>query len=42
MGQPLEHGLKSAYLGMRMADHLGITDDEREAVFFGALIKDSG
>jgi hypothetical protein len=42
MGQPLEHGLKSAYLGLQLADRLGINDEEREAIFFGALIKDSG
>jgi hypothetical protein len=42
MGQPLEHGLKTAYLGLELADRLKIGQAEREAVFYGALLKDTG
>jgi hypothetical protein len=42
MGQPLEHGLKTAYLGLELADRLGVDPADREAVFYGALLKDSG
>jgi hypothetical protein len=42
MGQPLEHGLKTAYLGLTLADRLGADAEDREAVFYGALLKDAG
>jgi len=42
MGQAMEHGLKSAYIGLTIADQLGLSMAEREGVFYGALIKDAG
>lgn len=42
MGQPLEHGLKTAYLGLQLADALGLPETEREAIFYGSLLKDLG
>jgi hypothetical protein len=42
MGQPLEHGLRSGYLGLRLADALRLPEDERLAIFYGALLKDAG
>ena len=42
MGQPLEHGLKTAYLGLELADRLKLGPADREAVFYGALLKDAG
>jgi hypothetical protein len=42
MGQPVEHGLKSAYLGLRLADALRLPHDDQVAIFFGALLKDAG
>jgi len=42
MGQPLEHGLRTAYLGLTLADRLRIGPADREAVFYGALTKDTG
>src|SRR5579859_5054893 len=39
-GGHIEHGLKSAYLGLEIADALTLTDEEREAIFYGALLKD--
>src|SRR5262245_31878147 len=42
MGHSLEHGLKSAYIGLRLGDAVGLSPDERTAVFYGALVKDAG
>ena len=42
MGQPMEHGLKTAYIGLQMSEKLGLPDDDRVAVFYGALLKDVG
>lgn len=39
-GGHMEHGLGSASLGLQIADALTLTDEEREAVFYGALLKD--
>ena len=39
-GGHIEHGLGSAYLCLQIADTLGLDDEEREAVFYGALLKD--
>jgi hypothetical protein len=41
-GAPMEHGLRSAYLALRIADALGLPPAEREAVYYGALLKDVG
>ncbi len=42
MGNPMEHGLRTAYIGLRLADGLGLPNDDATAVFYGALLKDSG
>src|SRR5262245_52345011 len=42
IGQPMEHGLKSAYLGLQLADSLRLAEAERAAIFYGALLKDAG
>ena len=39
-GDHMEHGLRSAYLGLQIADALTLTSEEREAIFYGALLKD--
>ena len=39
-GGHMEHGLGTASLGLLLADTLPLTEDEREAVFYGALLKD--
>ena len=39
-GGHIEHGLRSAYLGLQIADALTLGNEEREAVFYGALLKD--
>src|SRR5262245_56229392 len=42
MGQPMEHGLKTAYIGLRLAEAAGLADEEKAGVFYGALLKDAG
>ena len=42
MGQPTEHGLRTAYIGLRLADQAGLSDDDRAGVFYGSLLKDVG
>jgi HD-GYP domain-containing protein (c-di-GMP phosphodiesterase class II) len=36
----MEHGLGSASLGLQIADALTLADEELEAIFYGALLKD--
>ncbi|HLZ25800.1 MAG TPA: HD domain-containing phosphohydrolase [Chloroflexota bacterium] len=42
IGDRMEHGIGSAYIGMRLAHTFGLSQDEREAVYYGALLKDAG
>ncbi len=39
-GGHMDHGLGSAFLGLQIADALALTDVDREAIFYGALLKD--
>jgi HD-GYP domain-containing protein (c-di-GMP phosphodiesterase class II) len=39
-GDHMEHGLRSAYLGLQIVDALRLDCQEREAIFYGALLKD--
>jgi HD-GYP domain-containing protein (c-di-GMP phosphodiesterase class II) len=39
-GGHMDHGLGCACLGLRLAEALRLTDEEREAIFYGALLKD--
>ena len=39
-GGHMEHGLGSASFGLLLADELSLTAEEREAIFYGALLKD--
>lgn len=39
-GGDVEHGLKSAYLGLQLAQALTLTDEDHEAIFYGTLLKD--
>jgi hypothetical protein len=41
-GEHMEHGLKSAYIGLRVATALNLSNEVQEAVFYGALLKDVG
>jgi len=42
LGERMEHGLRTAYIGLRIADRLGAPEADREAAFYGALLKDAG
>lgn len=39
-GGHMEHGLGCASLGLQLADALTLAEQEREAIFYGALLKD--
>jgi putative nucleotidyltransferase with HDIG domain len=41
-GQLPGHSLRTCYLAMRLAGTLGLTDEERETLFFAAFLKDAG
>ena len=41
-GQPMEHGLKTAYIGLGLAGHLNLPSDTQVTVFYSALLKDAG
>ncbi|HEY7417625.1 MAG TPA: HD domain-containing phosphohydrolase, partial [Ktedonobacteraceae bacterium] len=41
-GERMEHGLKTAYIGLQIALTLHLSCEEQEAVFYGALLKDVG
>jgi putative nucleotidyltransferase with HDIG domain len=41
-GQLPGHSLRTCYLAMRLAEALGLTDAERETLFFAAFLKDAG
>ncbi len=42
MGQPMEHGLKTVWIAMQLADALALGLDDRVAVYYGGILKDAG
>jgi HD-GYP domain-containing protein (c-di-GMP phosphodiesterase class II)/DNA-binding CsgD family transcriptional regulator len=42
MGQPLEHGLRTALLSVRLAEAMALGEDERAAVFYTGLLHFAG
>ena len=38
MGLPLEHGLRSTMIAMRLAERLGLDEDQRRQTFYGCLL----
>src|SRR5438045_4110777 len=42
MGQPLEHGLRTALLATRTAQGLGLREDEQVTVFYTGLLHFAG
>lgn len=42
MGQPMEHGIKTAYVGSMLADTIGLAAEDHVGVYYGALLKDAG
>jgi HD-GYP domain-containing protein (c-di-GMP phosphodiesterase class II) len=41
-GQPMEHVLRQCLIALRLADHVGLDDERRSAVYFSALLIDVG
>jgi HD-GYP domain-containing protein (c-di-GMP phosphodiesterase class II) len=41
-GQPVGHAARSCVLGVRIADQIGLAEDERDALFYALLLKDAG
>lgn len=41
-GQPPGHAVRTCWIGMRLAHELGLSDEERDALYFASLVKDSG
>jgi HD-GYP domain-containing protein (c-di-GMP phosphodiesterase class II) len=42
VGEPLEHGLRTTVIGVRLAESLGLDEDERRAVYYVALLRYAG
>jgi len=38
MGQPMEHALRQCVIALRLGDRIGISEEERARLYFGALI----
>lgn len=41
-GQPMGHSVRTAMIGMRIGEVLGITDDQKSALYYALLLKDLG
>ena len=41
-GQPLGHAVRTTLIGMRIGDLLGITDEQKSALYYALLLKDLG
>jgi len=41
-GQPEGHAVRTCFLGMRIAEEIGLSSDERSALFYALLLKDLG
>jgi HD-GYP domain-containing protein (c-di-GMP phosphodiesterase class II) len=41
-GQPVGHASRSCVLGVRLADQIGLGEDDRSALFYALLLKDAG
>ena len=38
MGQPMEHMLRQCLIALRLAERLGLDDDDRRVVYYGSLL----
>lgn len=41
-GQPMGHAVRSCFIGMRLAAEIGLSQQERSALFYALLMKDAG
>ena len=42
MGQSMEHGLKTVWIAMQLADQMRLSAEDRIALYYGGLLKDAG
>jgi HD-GYP domain-containing protein (c-di-GMP phosphodiesterase class II) len=42
VGEPLEHGLRTTVIAVRLAESLGLEEDDRRAVYYVALLRYAG
>jgi response regulator RpfG family c-di-GMP phosphodiesterase len=42
MGLSIEHTLRTVWVSMQLADHLRLSHDDKVALYYGGLLKDSG
>ena len=42
MGFHIEHAIRVCYLGMKLADNLKLSREEKIGVYYGAFLKDIG
>jgi hypothetical protein len=42
VGLPAEHGVRSCYLGMRIADRLQLSRDQQAGLYYAELLMDAG
>lgn len=42
IGLPAEHAVRSCYIGMHIADHLGLSSDQQVDVYYAELLMDAG
>ena len=42
VGQPLEHGLRTCLLALRLADCMGLSEADRRATYYVALLRWAG
>lgn len=42
MAQPLEHSVRTCYIATRLAERLGLCQEDKAGVYFGSLLKDIG
>ncbi len=42
IGIPAEHAVRSCYIGMHVADHLGLSSDQQVDVYYAELLMDAG
>src|SRR6476620_12731321 len=41
-GQPMEHVLRQCWIALRLAEHLGLDQDQRSVVYYTALLTNVG
>lgn len=42
MGQTMEHGLKTVWIAMQLAEALNLSPEDKVALYYGGILKDAG